>query len=176
MRSSSCGLVLLLVGANCGSTRADDGALDAVVDASPVAPGFFRVDGNDYPLRSAEAYRQGAQLIVRGSGDAAGRCDPTLAIACYELVVTLPVDAAGSVDCTGTTKLTLLIDGGTSATFIAGQPFGGACNLSVDAVGDVSQPVVLGAIEGTLIKVSDVERNTPISMGALTATRSADRP
>lgn len=167
---------LLLLGlAACGGAATD---VDVGPDAATAPLSAFRVDGVDYPLPWQEAYVQAGtpdQLIVRGSGDPDGRCDPAASVACYELVATLPADARGTVACGGTTKLTLLIDGGTSATFVAGDPFGGPCSITVERVDPVGGSVVLTGLTGTLIKVSEVELNTPISAGTLVAPRSADR-
>ncbi len=168
-------LALLLI-AGCGADPTTDDVVEA--DAAPGPTSWFRVDGVDYPLPWQEAYLQAGTpdvLIVRGSGDPDGRCNPAETIACYELVATLPVDATGVVACGGPTKLTLLIDGGTSATFVAGVPFGGSCSISVDRVDPVGGSVMLSGLAGVLTKVGDVEQNTPITAGSLAAARGDDR-
>ncbi|MEZ4365882.1 MAG: hypothetical protein R2939_06295 [Kofleriaceae bacterium] len=168
-------LPVLLAVVACGSGDATPG-----VDAAPVEDGWFVAENDTYDLVWFEAFVTGAgaeaRLVVRGSGRPAGRCDPSQVVACYEFSVSTTPDARGAQSCSdGTSQVSVLIDGGTSAAYLAGGAFGQACGFSVNAVGEVGEVIDVADVFATLLLVGQTEIHLPVTGGALTVVRGPDR-
>lgn len=149
-------------------------------DAAATAAGSFEVPDQVYPLPYQEAYARAVgtadeALVVIGSGRAAGRCDPTETVECYDLVATGPLGTGARSCASPDVQLSLLIDGGAEVAYLAGGAFGIDCFFTVVEAGAVGEPVRIAGITGTLLRVGDVERTVTIIGGEIAATRGADR-